>query len=453
MPFRINIDDPLSLRDAPLTDAPAAAGTVDSIDLLEKIADAADGWCKVKVVTPGAPTREGFVRSDLLTEAEQPGSDQIDEKAFFRRIADAAERFGANRDYLFAVAVAESGLKNVKGAQSSAVGPFKFKPETWHGLVEKHGAERGITDADITDPGSQPAFAAIQSVDDQAKLSKILNDTPTPAQLYCAHLLGIGAASALLTRDPTILIVEALRDFADVVASNSGLLADKTVGQVLEALAVRLDPGVKKAAALAADLGLVSSSPGQPATTATVAPGTDYSKTGTGDPSLIKGLYAAARHNGFSDLGARHLVAEINRENSFRPDLIWGTHIDPANRETNGGIISWQGSRRTNLMHYLAQMGAIDNQGSMIRSQANLDAQFGFVAQEMRQKQWLPAYKYFTDPSVNFNKEQAIQYMGGRGSYIGWALDNPRYREAGLKNINSGYDLVNKAVPTTVERG
>src|SRR5712671_4156135 len=100
MPFRINIDNPVLLRDAPLPDAPAAAGTVDSTDLLEKIADAADGWCKVKVATPGAPGREGFVRSVLLTEAEQTGLVQIDEKGFFRQIADAAERFGANRDYL-----------------------------------------------------------------------------------------------------------------------------------------------------------------------------------------------------------------------------------------------------------------------------------------------------------------------------------------------------------------
>jgi uncharacterized protein (TIGR02594 family) len=271
MPFRINIDNPVLLRDAPLPDAPAAADKVDSNDLLEKIADAANGWCKVKVVTSGAPTREGFVRSALLTElteAEQTVSDQIDEKGFFRQIADAAERFGANQDYLFAVAVAESGLKNVKSTQSSAVGPFKFMPETWHGLVEKHGAERGITDADITDPGSQAAFAAIQSADNQAKL-KSLDVAPTPAQIYCAHLLGIGAASALVTRDPTILNVEALRDGTDVVASNSGLLADKTVGQLLETLAVRLDPGVKKAAALAAELGLVSSSPGQSVAAAT----------------------------------------------------------------------------------------------------------------------------------------------------------------------------------------
>jgi hypothetical protein len=182
----------------------------------------------------------------------------------------------------------------------------------------------------------------------------------------------------------------------------------------------------------------------------TVAPGTDYSKTPTGDLSLIRGLYAAARHNGFSDPGARHLVAEINRENSFNPDLIWGTHIDPANQATNGGIISWQGSRRTNLMHYLTQqLGAVDNQGRMIRSQANLNAQFGFVAQEMRQNQ-PAAYQYFTGPGVSVDKLQAIRYMGGRGSYIGWALDNPRYHEAGLKNIDSGYDLVNKAVPITM---
>src|ERR1700738_2028246 len=84
MRFRINIDNPVSLRDAPLPDAPASAGTVDGTDLLEKIADAGDLWWQVKVVTPGASEqRKGFVRSNLLTEVERTDAEEIDQRALF----------------------------------------------------------------------------------------------------------------------------------------------------------------------------------------------------------------------------------------------------------------------------------------------------------------------------------------------------------------------------------
>src|SRR5437764_3362637 len=101
MRFRIQ-DDVLSARlhDQPNEDAPASAGTVRGTDLLEKIADAGEpGWWRVRVVAPGAPEREGFVRSILVTEAEQEGPPQeIDKDSFFDQIAFAAQRIGANRD-------------------------------------------------------------------------------------------------------------------------------------------------------------------------------------------------------------------------------------------------------------------------------------------------------------------------------------------------------------------
>jgi len=272
MPFRINIDNPVLLRDAPRPDAPASAGTVDGTDLLEKITDAGDGWWNLKVVTPGAPARTGFVRSVLLTEAEQSEAEKIDEKALFRQIADAAARYGANQDYLFAVAFAASGLQNITGsagasAEAPAVGPFKFLPETWNELVEQNGAETDITAADITDSGAQAVFAAILSLDAQAALNKGLGHSPTIAQVYCAHLLGTGAAATILAGDPQTQMVEALGKFyttksqgggfADkIVRSNSALLTGKTVGQVVAAVVDLLSAGLSRAAALATELGL-----------------------------------------------------------------------------------------------------------------------------------------------------------------------------------------------------
>jgi hypothetical protein len=275
MPFRINIDNPVLLRDAPLPDAPAAAGTVDGTDLLEKIIDAGDGWWKVEVVTPGALERKGFMRSALLTEAAQTVAAKIDEKAFFRQIADAAARYGANQNYLFAVAVAASGLENITSAESPAVGPFRFLPEKWSELVDQNGTETDITTADITDPGAQAVFAAILSLDAQAPLNRGLGHSPTMAELYCAHLLGIDAAASILAGDPKTPMVEVLNNFynktsqgagfADkIVKSNTELLADKTVEQVLAAVVDPLSAGLKRATALAAELGLDLQQPDLP---------------------------------------------------------------------------------------------------------------------------------------------------------------------------------------------
>jgi hypothetical protein len=276
MPFRVKIDDPVLLRDTPGVDAPAAAGTVDGTDLLEKIRDAGDGWWEVKVVTPAAPERKGFLRSVVLTEVEQTVAEKVDEKALFRQIADAAARYGANQDYLFAVAVAASGLDITTDRELPAIGPFRFLPETWSELVEQNGAETDITAADITDSGAQAVFAAILSLDAQTPLNKGVGRVPTIAELYCAHLLGIDAAAAVLGSDPQIPIVDALRNFysrkslgaafADKIAkSNSALLTGKTVAQVLDAVVDPLSAGLKRAAALAAELGLDLQLPDSPA--------------------------------------------------------------------------------------------------------------------------------------------------------------------------------------------
>jgi hypothetical protein len=299
MRFRIQ-DDVLAafLHDESRDDAPTSAGTVRFSDLLEKIKDAAEpGWWYVRVVTPGAREHpEGFIRSIQLTEAEQTEAETIDEEAFFRQIAYAAVRLCANRDYLFAVAFAASGLRNIASGESSAVGPFQFMPETWNELVKYNGEENDITPDDITDPGSQAVFAAVLSLDAQSHLNERLGRMPTVAQLYCAHLFGIDAAASVLRSDPQTPIVKALRDFyrdkpqggefADkILKSNSALLTGKTVDQVLDAVVDPLSAGLERAAALAAKLGLQPQVPGSPAS----------------DGGLKAALRAAVRRNEIED--------------------------------------------------------------------------------------------------------------------------------------------------------
>src|ERR1700730_12030602 len=199
MRFRIqdNVLFPCLSKEA-RDDAPTSEGTLLSSDLLEKIKDADEpGWWFVRVVSPdGGEPLEGFIRSIQLTEAEprpQTEAEPIDEKRFFRQIAYVSVRLCANRDYLFAVAFAAGGLENTAIAELSAIGPFRFLPETWKDLVEHNGEENDLTEKEITDRGSQAVFAAIVSVDAQTKLNTSLGRTPTIAQLYFAHLFGIEA--------------------------------------------------------------------------------------------------------------------------------------------------------------------------------------------------------------------------------------------------------------------
>lgn len=203
MPFAI-IAAAVNLRDAPDPDAPHTAGTVMISDIIEKIADAdKPGWWRVRVVTPGVPQREGFIRSDLLKELPVQAPDPtINKEAFFSQIAFSAVSFGANRDFLYALATVESGVRNLPAsAKRSAVGPFQFLPSTWAGLVARYGATTGIEQASIAYPGSQAVFAAIASSEALKALTTALNRVPIGTELYCAHLLGTAAAIALLSAD------------------------------------------------------------------------------------------------------------------------------------------------------------------------------------------------------------------------------------------------------------
>ena len=100
----------------------------------------------------------------------------------------------------------------------------------------------------------------------------------------------------------------------------------------------------------------------------------------TGD--IKAGVYQAFINTGFSPQGALSLSAEVGRENSFNPDLIFGSHIDPHNAKSNAGIFSYQGSRRKALLDYLVAAGVFSN-GQIEKSQRSLNAMANFARIEM----------------------------------------------------------------------
>lgn len=159
-------------------------------------------------------------------------------------------------------------------------------------------------------------------------------------------------------------------------------------------------------------------------------------------------LYSAFRKSGFSDAQSRVLTAEVGRENAWKPDIIFGTHIDPANGATNAGMISWQGGRVKPLLAALQAKGLLQN-GKMVRSPEALQAQTDFIMQEMRSKSFgasasnsAAVDRFLNNPNIGM--QEGMDLVGQH--YIKWAINNPKYRADGIKNRNMFLDKLNQSL-------
>jgi hypothetical protein len=157
-------------------------------------------------------------------------------------------------------------------------------------------------------------------------------------------------------------------------------------------------------------------------TTATAVPQPAKNK---GNMNYAQQVYASLREHGFSAQQARIMTAEIGRENSFNPDLLFGSHTDPKNGAMNVGLISWQGSRAKKLLALLTSKGLYKN-GKMARSKDSLDTMVEFMLSEISSN---PAYsktknEFLNNPNVDYEKGHNV--LGE--NYIGWSHKDPRYK-------------------------
>lgn len=94
-------------------------------------------------------------------------------------------------------------------------------------------------------------------------------------------------------------------------------------------------------------------------------------------------VYQAFRNAGVDDTKARVLTAQVGREGDFLNKNLFGSHTDAANKKTNSGMISWQGSRSKSLTQYLQGQGVLDKKGNIEQTQEALNAQAKFFIQEI----------------------------------------------------------------------
>lgn len=161
-------------------------------------------------------------------------------------------------------------------------------------------------------------------------------------------------------------------------------------------------------------------------------------------PDATKSSYMLTVFNeykrlGLSEEGAKTMVAQINRENNFQEKELFGSHIDPHNKVSNVGMMSWQLDRGQRAYAYLKSKNLIDSNGKIIKGQEALKAQVQFSMMELKDPFYAKSLKALTDKSLKYKDIEAI--VGD--NYVRWRRNDPKYRRGGYINQNQGYAEIN----------
>lgn len=140
-------------------------------------------------------------------------------------------------------------------------------------------------------------------------------------------------------------------------------------------------------------------------------------------------VYKAYRNAGLSHNQALAITAEVGRENSFQSSVLFASHTDPAGRLGGGtirnvGMLSWNQGRDIQALNYLARAGVLNN-GRMIPSQENLNAQAAFSVAEMRSPRYANRLRTFWS-NPNASPEAFSKELGK--NYVGWAYGQDTIR-------------------------
>ena len=125
-------------------------------------------------------------------------------------IKTASAKTGVSFSYLMEKAAAESSFDpNAKAKTSSATGLFQFIESTWMDMVEKHGDKYGVdiegaSRQELLNMRKDPALASFMAAefasDNKAHLEQTVGGKIGETELYFAHFMGAGGASAFLSQ-------------------------------------------------------------------------------------------------------------------------------------------------------------------------------------------------------------------------------------------------------------
>ncbi|MBI1209953.1 MAG: transglycosylase SLT domain-containing protein [Alphaproteobacteria bacterium] len=196
-------------------------------------------------------------------QAQAPSTD----RSVIGALRNAAQRTGADFNYLLQTAMRESSLDpKAQAASSSASGLFQFIEQTWLGTVKQHGSEHGLgTYADaismgndgrfhVADPALRQEILALRqdpevaatmagemTNDVRQTMESALGRQVSGGELYAAHFLGPKGAIKLIKAAEATPQASASTLFPDAAHANRRIFFTKSgnersVSSVLTAL-------------------------------------------------------------------------------------------------------------------------------------------------------------------------------------------------------------------------
>lgn len=124
-------------------------------------------------------------------------------------IKEASAKTGVSFSYLMGKAAAESNFNpDAKAKTSSATGLFQFIDSTWMDMMDRHGKKHGINTNQSKenllnlrkDPEIASVMAAEFAADNKSYIQKTVGGDIGETELYFAHFMGAGGASAFLNQ-------------------------------------------------------------------------------------------------------------------------------------------------------------------------------------------------------------------------------------------------------------
>ncbi|MFA6116637.1 MAG: lytic transglycosylase domain-containing protein [Sphingomonas sp.] len=223
-------------------------------------------------------------------------------------IALASQKTGIDFHYLMGQAQLESGMRaDARAGTSSASGLYQFIEQSWLRVMKQHGTEHGlgwaadsisttssgrmaVSDPNMrrailalrNDPQTASIMAAEHASDNKDAIESSLGRDATGTDLYMAHFLGLGGARSFLgamqdnpNRTGATMFPAAARANRNVFYASNG--QPRTLSQIYERFAAKLDAGAAGGSARAGAVQLASTTLGDSG--ATVIPGNGETST------------------------------------------------------------------------------------------------------------------------------------------------------------------------------
>lgn len=186
------------------------------------------------VMTPAQPVDDFKDIEQILNEQQSQITPQ-ENQDINRQMSESGQP-----SFLDRVAMAESGGNpNAKAKTSSASGLYQFTDPTWRGMVNKYGAETGITINDKAKPDKQKIMAELLTKENTDAYTRA-GIQPDDADLYMAHFLG--APSAVKARKNMDAYAAAM--FPDAAEANKSIFyangKPRKVSEVRQLLAKKI---------------------------------------------------------------------------------------------------------------------------------------------------------------------------------------------------------------------